>query len=149
MARLGLQHNAYRWICGGVSVNYHALNDSRAGNKTLMDDLLTDNVAALPWPRWVRSPRIAWRRTACAFAQMRAPPHSAVRLTWTNTFARHASCSKRSRRRPGRTPALPLPSGKVQAARLPATQEREARIRAELEQLPEVATAKKRNGLQG
>jgi len=38
---------AYRWICGGVSVNYHALNDFRADNEALMDNLLTDNVAAL------------------------------------------------------------------------------------------------------
>lgn len=30
-----------------MSVNYHALNDFRAGNEALMDELLTDNVAAL------------------------------------------------------------------------------------------------------
>ncbi|EQD43940.1 transposase, IS4 family protein, partial [mine drainage metagenome] len=47
VARLSLEHDAYRWICGGVSVNYHALNDFRAGNEALMDELLTDNVAAL------------------------------------------------------------------------------------------------------
>jgi len=46
-ARLSVEHDAYRWICGGVSVNYHALNDFRAGNAELMDELLTDNVAAL------------------------------------------------------------------------------------------------------
>src|SRR2546426_679995 len=45
VARLSLEHDAYRWICGGVSVNYHALNDFRAGNEVLMDELLTDNVA--------------------------------------------------------------------------------------------------------
>ena len=27
VARLSLEHDAYRWICGGVSVNYHAIND--------------------------------------------------------------------------------------------------------------------------
>jgi hypothetical protein len=27
LARLSQEHDAYRWICGGVSVNYHALND--------------------------------------------------------------------------------------------------------------------------
>ncbi len=45
--RLSREHDAYRWICGGVAVNYHALNDFRAGNDKLMDELLTDNVAAL------------------------------------------------------------------------------------------------------
>ena len=47
VARLSLEHDAYRWICGGVSVNYHALNDFRSGNQALMDELLSDNVAAL------------------------------------------------------------------------------------------------------
>ena len=47
VARLVQQHDAYRWICGGASVNYHALNDFRSGNEALMDELLTDNVAAL------------------------------------------------------------------------------------------------------
>lgn len=47
VARLSQEHDAYRWICGGVSVNYHGLNDFRAGNVELMDELLTDNVAAL------------------------------------------------------------------------------------------------------
>jgi len=47
VARLSQEHDAYRWICGGVSVNYHALNDFRSANEALMDELLTDNVAAL------------------------------------------------------------------------------------------------------
>lgn len=47
VTRLTQEHDAYRWICGGVSVNYHVLNDFRAGNDQLMDELLTDNVAAL------------------------------------------------------------------------------------------------------
>ena len=47
VARLCQAHDAYRWICGGVSVNYHALNDFRSSNEALMDELLTDNVAAL------------------------------------------------------------------------------------------------------
>mgnify|MGYP001163336779 CR=1 FL=1 len=47
LARLSQEHDAYRWICGGVSVNYHALNDFRSGNEALMDELLSDNVAAL------------------------------------------------------------------------------------------------------
>ena len=45
--RLSQEHDAYRWICGRVSVNYRAINDFRTGNATLMDELLTDNVAAL------------------------------------------------------------------------------------------------------
>ena len=47
IARLTRESDAYRWICGGVSVNYHALNDFRSGNESLMDEVLTANVAAL------------------------------------------------------------------------------------------------------
>jgi len=68
VARLSQAHDAYRWICGGVSVNYHALNDFRSANEALMDELLTDNVAALAQP--VRSAWSGWRRTACACVLM-------------------------------------------------------------------------------
>ena len=47
VARLTREHDAYRWICGGVAVNYHALNDFRGANDALMDEVLSDNVAAL------------------------------------------------------------------------------------------------------
>jgi hypothetical protein len=44
IARLSRTHDAYRWICGGVGVNYHALNDFRAENEWWFDELLSDNV---------------------------------------------------------------------------------------------------------
>ena len=47
LERLCASHDAYRWLCGGVSVNYHGLADFRAGQGALLDRLLTENVAAL------------------------------------------------------------------------------------------------------
>ena len=47
LARLCEVHLAYRWICGGVSVNYHTLNDFRVGHERALDDLLTQMIAAL------------------------------------------------------------------------------------------------------
>jgi transposase len=47
LARLCECHDAYRWLCGGVSVNYHALSDFRTGHPELLDRLLTQNVASL------------------------------------------------------------------------------------------------------
>jgi transposase len=35
IARLTREHDAYRWICGGVSVNYHALNDSTTSARAM------------------------------------------------------------------------------------------------------------------
>jgi transposase len=40
-------HSAYRWICGGVSVNYHTLADFRTQHAALLNQLLTDSVASL------------------------------------------------------------------------------------------------------
>jgi transposase len=45
--RLCKSHDAYRWLCGGVSVNYHGLSDFRTAHPALLDRLLTENVATL------------------------------------------------------------------------------------------------------
>jgi transposase len=47
LARLCESHDAYRWLCGGVSVNYHGLSDFRTAHLELLDRLLTENVATL------------------------------------------------------------------------------------------------------
>jgi len=45
--RLCDEHDAYRWICGGVGVNYHTLADFRVAAAELLDGLLAQSVAAL------------------------------------------------------------------------------------------------------
>ena len=45
--RLCKSDAAYRWLCGGVSVNYHGLADFRSGQGALLDRLLSENIAAL------------------------------------------------------------------------------------------------------
>src|SRR6266702_2245615 len=47
LERLCESHDAYRWLCGGVSVNYHTLADFRVGCADLLDLLLTEHLAAL------------------------------------------------------------------------------------------------------
>src|SRR6266481_9422961 len=47
LARLCESHDAYRWLCGGVSVNHHTLADFRVGHGELLNRLLTENVATL------------------------------------------------------------------------------------------------------
>jgi transposase len=41
------KHIAYRWLCGGVSVNYHLLSDFRSQEGDKWDELLTQIVATL------------------------------------------------------------------------------------------------------
>jgi transposase len=47
LAKLCAAHDAYRWICGGVSVNHHTLADFRTAHVERLDRLLTQSVASL------------------------------------------------------------------------------------------------------
>lgn len=142
VTRLSQEHDAYRWICGGVSVNYHAINDFRAGNATLMDELLTNNVAAL-----AAAGAISLERVAQDGMRVRADAGAA-------SFRRQASLQEHLKEagelvQEIKTQAQADPGQakrRAQAAKLRAAQLREKRIQAALEQLPEVAATKKRNG---
>ena len=45
--RLCHEHDAYRWLRGGVPVNYHMLSDFRVAHQREMDDLLTNILASM------------------------------------------------------------------------------------------------------
>jgi transposase len=45
--RLCESDDAFRWICGGVSLNYHTINDFRVIHQEALDNLLTQMIAAL------------------------------------------------------------------------------------------------------
>jgi transposase len=47
LERLCNSHDVYRWLCGGVSVNYHTLADFRVDCADLLDRLLSEHLAAL------------------------------------------------------------------------------------------------------
>jgi transposase len=59
LARLCEEHDAYRWLCGGVSVNYHTLNDFRVGHEKALDELFTQVLAALMHHKVVEVKRIS------------------------------------------------------------------------------------------
>lgn len=142
VARLSQEHDAYRWICGGVSVNYHALNDFRSGNETLMDELLTDNVAALAAAGVISLERVAQDgmrvRADAGAASFRRQASLQEHLSEAGELVR--TLKEQAKNDPSRA------KRREQAAKLRAAEDREERIRRALEQLPEVAVAKKRNG---
>jgi len=59
LARLCERDAPYRWICGGVSVNYHTLSDFRVGHGKKLDKLLTRTIAALTKRGVVKLKRVA------------------------------------------------------------------------------------------
>jgi transposase len=57
--RLCVSHTAYRWLCGGVSMNYHTLADFRVEHHDWLDELLTNSVAVLLHQNLVTLNRVA------------------------------------------------------------------------------------------
>lgn len=142
ITRLTQEHDAYRWICGGVQVNYHTVADFRSQQGDVLDDLLTDNLASL---------------MAVGVVKLKAAAQDGVRV--------RASAGAASFRREEKLESL-LAAAREQVAALKrqvdddpgadarrqaaaqarAALAREARIEAALARLPELADIKKRQG---
>ena len=59
LAELCAHHLVYRWLCGGVPVGYHTLADFRTGHGAVLDELLTQTVAALLHEDLIHLQRVA------------------------------------------------------------------------------------------
>lgn len=59
LERLCAQHDAYRWILGGVSVNHHSLSDFRVQHGEFLDGVLTQSVAVLMAQKLVTLNRVS------------------------------------------------------------------------------------------
>lgn len=59
VARLCERDDAYRWICGGVSVNHHLLSDFRVMREGELDELLTQVIAVMMHQGLVTLKRVA------------------------------------------------------------------------------------------
>jgi len=142
IARLTLHHDAYRWICGGVNVNYHAINDFRSKNEALLDGLLSDNVAALAAIGVVTLNKVAQDgvrvRANAGASSFRRRERLGKQLRLAQQLVK--TLKERARKDPGEA------SRKAQAARERAAFMRERCIQEALAQLPEMEEAKRRNG---
>lgn len=134
-------HIAYRWICGGVPVNYHTLSDFRSESEALLDRLLTQSVATLRRHGLVTLQRVAhdgmrvrasagsgsFRRKATLdkFLQEAEEQIEALRQ---ELEAHPASCSERQK-----------------AARLRTARERKERVAEALRQHGEIQQHKKKD----
>lgn len=59
LARLTEEHDAYRWLRGGVPVNYHLLSDFRVVHQAELNELLTQTIALLLAEQLVTLQRVA------------------------------------------------------------------------------------------
>jgi transposase len=137
--RLCSRHADYRWICGGVSMNYHTLSDFRTQHVELLDRLLTEGVASLMAEGLVTLDRVAQDgmkvRASAGAASFRRQP------TLEEALAEAEAQLWQLKQELDADPAASKTRG--QAARQRAAEERAQRIRAALEQLPKIAEGKK------
>lgn len=137
--RLCVHHAAYRWICGGVSMNYHTLSDFRTQHGELLDRLLTESVAALVAEGLVTLDRVAQDgmkvRASAGAASFRRQP------TLEEALAEAEQQVAKLRQELETDPAAQ--KTRQEAARMRAAEERAKRIRAALEQVPQIAEGKK------
>jgi transposase len=142
LARLTLAHDAYRWICGGVQVSYHTLSDFRIDHGAVLDEILTDNLAALMAVGVVKLKRAAQDGVRVRASAGAASFRREDKLNEHLTAAReHIQALKQQiETDPG---AL---SRKQAAARARAAREREERVQAALNCLPEIEAIKQRQG---
>jgi transposase len=135
--RLCYSHDAYRWLRGGVSVNYHTLSDFRVQHHAALDALLTQSIAVLLHRGIVTLARVA---------------HDGTRVRGSagaGSFRREATlqaCVKAARKQVERTAKqtdAPV-NARVEAAQRRAAVDRLARVEKALAQLPEVQATKAR-----
>lgn len=142
LARLCEEHDAYRWLCGGVGVNHHTLADFRVDHAEVLDGLLTASVAALLVDGLVTMERVAQDgvrvRASAGAASFRR--RDALTTALAEAEAQVAALRVELDDDPAAT------SRRVASARERAARERVERVRAALAQLPALEAAKRRSG---
>lgn len=133
------RHDAYRWLCGGVPVNYHTLSDFRVGHGALLDELLTRSVACLMSEGLVTLNRVAQDgvriRASAGAASFRR--EETLRRCLAEAKAQVEALKKETHDDPAAA------SRREAASRKRAAEERVRRVTAALSHLPDVASKKK------
>ncbi len=138
--RLCQEHDAYRWMCGGVPINYHMLSDFRVAHQVAMDDLLTQIVASLMAAGAVTLEQVAQDgmrvRTSAGASSFRRKERLKEWLAEARAQVRRLA---KEREHPD-----PLVSQRERRARERVAREREERVEEALGYLPEVQASKER-----
>ena len=130
--RLCKDHRAYRWICGGVSVNHHTLSDFRVDHGTELDDLLTQLLAVLMERKLITLQRVAQDGLR---VRASAGTGSFRRKKKLKVYLKEARAQVEAVKKLAEDPAL---SARVKAAKERAAREREERVKAALVALKQV-----------
>ncbi len=138
--RLCDEHDAYRWLRGGVPINYHMLSDFRVANQAALNDLLTEILASM-----MASGLVTLRHVAQDGMRTRASA-GAASFRSEETLLRCLEEARAQVERLAKEREAPDPeaSKREQAARERAARERQARVEEAIRRLPEVKEVKQR-----
>lgn len=139
--RLCKEHDAYRWLCGGVPINYHTLSDFRVAHQEALDNLLTEILASMMDAGLVKLHHVAQdgmrvRASAGASSFRRESTLQRCLAEAQQQVAKLAA--EREQPDPGRT-------ARQEAARERAAKERQQRVEEALRRMPEIQAAKERS----
>lgn len=140
LARLCEEHDAYRWLRGGVPINYHMLSDFRVGHKEALDELLTEVVASMMAEGLVTLKHVAQDGMRTRASAGSSSFHREKTLEECLDEAR-TEVERLAREREHPDPGV---TRREQAARERAARERQERVEAALRRLPEMQAAKER-----
>ncbi len=140
LTRLCQDHDAYRWLCGGVPINYHMLSDFRVAHQGALDELLTQIVASL-----TAAGAVTLERVAQDGMRVRASA-GASSFRRQETLEKHLEEARAQVARLAQEREHPDPgvSQRERAARERVAQERVERVEQALEYLPQAQAAKER-----
>jgi transposase len=130
--RLCRDHRAYRWICGGVPVNYHTLSDFRVDHGNALDDLLTQTLAVLMERKLITLQRVGQDGLR---VRASAGAGSFRRKKKLKEYLTEARAQVAAVKQLAEDPSL---NAREKAARERAAREREERVKAALAALKEV-----------
>jgi transposase len=132
-------HHAFRWLCGGVTVNYHSLSDFRVEHLEFLDRLLIHSVAVLREQGLVDLNRVAQDgmrvRASAGAASFRRRP--------TMEECLEEATEQVERLKAELEGAAGTGGGRQTKAQARTARERQERVRKALERLPELEAKKK------
>jgi transposase len=136
LARTCIESDPYKWLRGGVSLNYHTLNDFRVDHEEALDDLLTQMIAVLTEAQIVSVERIAQDGT-----RIRASA-GGNSFGEKETLEKHLEAARAHLKAVKQAAADPTLSAGQKAARERGARERQERLERALVELEKVAQAK-------
>jgi len=138
IARLSTEHAAYRWICGGVSINYHTLSDFRSAHGAALDELFTQVLGLLMHEHLITLYRVAQDGTRVRASAGSASFRRKPRLKACLRAARDHLAQLNAEAEQDPTQC----SARQQAAQLRAAREYEQRCQRALEQAAKLGAHK-------